>query len=174
MPTTPTVGPSSPPPAPPTCLPSSPPPAMSGADSRGGHSTDRRDFDGRTVIVTGAAHGLGLEISREFVRRGASVVMVDVDAATLDQSAGEFPAMRATADVSRTEDVERVVADAVDATGRVDVCVNNAGILRDRMLWKLSDDDWEAVLAVHLGGTFRFTRACVPHFRGRAYGRVIN
>jgi 3-oxoacyl-[acyl-carrier protein] reductase len=100
--------------------------------------------------------------------------MVDVDERALSQSEGEFQAMRTTADVSRTEDVERVVADAVDLTGRVDVCVNNAGILRDRMLWKLSDDDWEAVLAVHLGGTFRCTRACVPHFRKRGYGRVIN
>lgn len=47
-------------------------------------------------------------------------------------------------------------------------------MLRDRVLWKLTDEDWDAVLAVHAGGTFRFTRACVPHFRAQAYGRVIN
>jgi 3-oxoacyl-[acyl-carrier protein] reductase len=56
----------------------------------------------------------------------------------------------------------------------VDVLVNNAGILRDRVLWKIEDDDWERVLAIHAGGTFRFTRACVPHFRNQQYGRVIN
>jgi len=83
--------------------------------------------------------------------------------------------MGEVADVSRTEDVERVVAAAVGRTGRVDVLVNNAGILRDKVLWKLTDEDWDAVLGVHLGGTFRFTRACVPHFRSQgAGGRVIN
>jgi 3-oxoacyl-[acyl-carrier protein] reductase len=52
--------------------------------------------------------------------------------------------------------------------------VNNAGILRDGVLWKMTDEDWDAVLAVHAGGTFKFTRACVPHFRARSYGRIIN
>jgi 3-oxoacyl-[acyl-carrier protein] reductase len=56
----------------------------------------------------------------------------------------------------------------------VDVLVNNAGVLRDGMLWKLSDEDWEHVLAVHVCGTFRFMRACVPHFRAQSYRRVIN
>jgi 3-oxoacyl-[acyl-carrier protein] reductase len=78
------------------------------------------------------------------------------------------------ANVADTADVERVVEHVVTRTGRVDVLVNNAGILRDRVLWKLTDEDWEAVLAVHLGGTFRFTRACVPHFRQARYGRVVN
>ncbi|MGH3750129.1 MAG: SDR family oxidoreductase, partial [Micromonosporaceae bacterium] len=78
------------------------------------------------------------------------------------------------ADVESTADVDAVVSDAVALTGQVDVLVNNAGILRDRVLWKLRDEDWDAVLGVHLGGTFRFTRACVPHFRERGYGRVVN
>ncbi len=59
-------------------------------------------------------------------------------------------------------------------TGRVDILVNNAGILRDRVLWKLEDADWEADLRVHLGGMFRFTRACTPHFRSNGYGRIVN
>jgi 3-oxoacyl-[acyl-carrier protein] reductase len=70
--------------------------------------------------------------------------------------------------------VDRVIALATDRTGRIDVVVNNAGLLRDKVLWKLEDRDWDAVLAVHLGGTFRFTRACVPYFRKQTYGRVIN
>ena len=70
--------------------------------------------------------------------------------------------------------MERVVAAVVKETGRVDVLVNNAGILRDAVLWKLTDEDWEQVLRVHVGGTFRFTRACVAHFRTQGYGRVIN
>jgi 3-oxoacyl-[acyl-carrier protein] reductase len=59
-------------------------------------------------------------------------------------------------------------------TGRLDIVVNNAGILRDKMLWKLTDSDWDEVLATHLGGTFRMTRAAVPHFRSQQHGRVVN
>src|SRR6202007_2789161 len=69
---------------------------------------------------------------------------------------------------------EAVVSTAIERTGRVDVVFNNAGLLRDRVLWKLDDQDWDAVLDVSLGGTFRFTRACVPHFRERRFGRVVN
>ena len=132
------------------------------------------DFTGRTVIVTGAARGIGLELARHFQTAGGSVFMVDFDGEELDKAAAEVGATAVQADVAKTEDVERVVAAAVEQTGKVDVLVNNAGILRDRVLWKLTDDDWEQVLGVHAGGTFRFTRACVPHFRAAGYGRVVN
>jgi 3-oxoacyl-[acyl-carrier protein] reductase len=132
------------------------------------------DFTGRTVIVTGAARGIGLEIGRFFRGAGADTILVDFDGEELAKAAAEVGAIGVQADVSKTEDVDRVVATAIEQTGRVDVLVNNAGILRDKVLWKLTDDDWEAVLAVHAGGTFRFTRACVPHFREQGYGRIIN
>jgi len=132
------------------------------------------DFSGRTVIVTGAARGIGLALSRRSMDAGADVVMVDLDEDALWRSAQKVGGRAAPADVSRTSDVERVVAEAVAASGRIDVLVNNAGILRDAVLWKLDDEAWEAVLAVHLGGTFRFTRSCVPHFRERQHGRIIN
>jgi len=135
-----------------------------------------RDFSGQTVIVTGAGRGIGQAISRRFAEAGAAVWMVDVDADVVGAAAAEIGerAHAAAADVARTEDVERVVAEAVERTGRVDVLFNNAGLLRDRVLWKLEDADWDAVVDVSLGGTFRFTRACVPHFRAQEYGRVVN
>jgi 3-oxoacyl-[acyl-carrier protein] reductase len=132
------------------------------------------DFSARTVIVTGAGRGIGEALSAAFARAGAATYMVDLDEDVLHAAAEPHGAVPCAADVSRTPDVERVVARAVEDTGRVDVVVNNAGILRDRVLWKLADEDWDAVLGVHLGGTFRFTRACVPHFREQSYGRVIN
>jgi 3-oxoacyl-[acyl-carrier protein] reductase len=142
--------------------------------SPGARGNIRFDFAGRTVIVTGAGRGIGLGIAQRFVAAGADVVMVDLDEDVLVAAAAELSAVPAVADIARTEDVDRVVAATVERTGRVDILVNNAGILRDGVLWKMDDEAWEQVLAVHLGGTFRFTRACVPHFREQQYGRVIN
>ena len=137
--------------------------------------TTTHDFTGRTVIVTGAARGIGLALARYFHAAGAVVWLVGRDAEAIKQAAAGLDRARiAPADVTRTADVERVVLDAVADTGRVDVLINNAGILRDRMLWKLTDEDWDEVQAVHLGGTFRFMRACVPHFRAQGRGRIVN
>jgi 3-oxoacyl-[acyl-carrier protein] reductase len=136
--------------------------------------TTTHDFSGQTVIVTGAGRGIGLEVSRRFIAAGARVWMVDLDEEVVHSAAAQIGATAVAADVSRTADVERAVAEAVEQTGRIDVVFNNAGVLRDRMLWKLDDAEWDDVVGVSLGGTFRFTRACVPHFRARNYGRVVN
>ncbi|WGX99081.1 SDR family NAD(P)-dependent oxidoreductase [Nocardioides sp. L-11A] len=132
------------------------------------------DFTGRTAIVTGGARGIGLEIGRTLRASGAAVYLADVDEAAVTAAAGEIGAVGVRADVSDTEDVERVVATAVEETGRLDIVVNNAGLLRDGVLWKTSDADWDLVQQVHLGGAFRLTRAAVPHFRAQGGGRVIN
>lgn len=132
------------------------------------------DFTGQTVIVTGAAQGIGLAVSRAFAEAGGHVFMVDVDRDLLATQADRVGAVAAPADVRDTAAVEGVVAAAIEETGRVDVVFNNAGLLRDKMLWKLTDEDWEAVVDVSLGGTFRFIRACTPHFRERGYGRIVN
>jgi 3-oxoacyl-[acyl-carrier protein] reductase len=131
-------------------------------------------FAGRTVIVTGAARGIGLAVAQRFRQAEAQVVMVDLDGDEVEAAADRIGAIGIGADVSDTTSVDGVVAAAVERTGRVDVLVNNAGLLRDRVLWKLTDDDWQQVLDVHTGGTFRFTRACVPHFRQQQYGRIVN
>lgn len=133
------------------------------------------DFSGRTAIVTGAARGIGKELARCLHQGGAAVFLVDFDADEVHTTAAELGAAGASvADVAKSDDVQLAVSSAVERTGRLDVLVNNAGILRDTVLWKLTDDDWDAVLDVHLGGTFRMTRAAVPHFRAQQYGRVVN
>jgi 3-oxoacyl-[acyl-carrier protein] reductase len=132
------------------------------------------DFSGRTAIITGAARGIGLELARHLHLSGAAVYLLDYDGKEVERAATELGATGLSADVSSTEDVESAVGRAVSETGRLDIIVNNAGVLRDKVLWKLSDEDWDAVLGIHLGGTFRMTRAAVPHFRAQGYGRVIN
>lgn len=132
------------------------------------------DFSKRVVITTGAAQGIGRAIADRFARAGATVVIADVDDAVGHEAATAVGATYVRTDVADSESVQALVERTVSDHGRVDVIVNNAGILRDGVLWKLSDQDWDAVLAVHLGGTFRLTRACVPHFRAQQYGRVIN
>jgi 3-oxoacyl-[acyl-carrier protein] reductase len=132
------------------------------------------DFHGRTAIVTGAARGIGLELARHLHDSGATVYLLDYDGEEVARAAETTGARGLAADVSDTEKVEAVVREVVEATGRLDIVVNNAGVLRDKVLWKLTDEDWDDVLRVHLGGTFRMTRAAVPHFRQQQYGRVIN
>lgn len=132
------------------------------------------DFTGQTIVITGGARGIGLELGRFFVEAEADVFLMDYDKDEIGGAAAEVGARPLLGDVGSTEDVERAVEQVVAETGRIDVIVNNAGILRDRVLWKLTDDDWEQVLAVHAGGTFRLTRACVPHFRAQGFGRVVN
>jgi 3-oxoacyl-[acyl-carrier protein] reductase len=132
------------------------------------------DYTGQTVVITGAARGIGLELSRHFAKAGADVALMDFDPEAVEAAAAEVGGRGFRVDVSDTAAVESAIAQVVDGSGRIDVLVNNAGILRDGMLWKLTDDDWSAVLGVHSGGTFRLTRACVPHFRAREYGRIIN
>ncbi|TDB94423.1 SDR family oxidoreductase [Actinomadura sp. 7K534] len=132
------------------------------------------DFTGRTVVVTGAARGVGRAVGEHFHNAGATVYLVDSDAAAVRAAEDETGATGLVADVSDTAQVTGVMDRVVAAAGRIDVLVNNAGILRDGVLWKLSDDDYEAVMAVHAGGTFRFTRAAVPHLRRQGGGRIIN
>ena len=134
----------------------------------------RYDFAGRSVIVTGAGRGIGLAVGRCFHAAGATTYLVDVDAEALAQAGRETGALMVVSDVSDTSSVQAMVERVVDETGRVDVLVNNAGIVRDTALEHVTDEDWDAVLGSHLGGTFRCTRACVPHFRAAGRGAVVN
>ncbi|MDI6909236.1 SDR family oxidoreductase [Nocardioides sp.] len=133
------------------------------------------DFSGRTALVTGGAQGIGRAIAAMFHDAGAHVAVLDRSSEAL---ADAWPASARVAthaiDVTDTAAVGEVVR-AVEAwTGRIDIAVNNAGITRDRVVWKLGDEEWQDVLDVHLGGTFAVTRAVVPVMRAAGYGRIIN
>ncbi|MEV6801155.1 SDR family NAD(P)-dependent oxidoreductase [Micromonospora rifamycinica] len=136
-------------------------------------------LDGKVAIVTGSGRGLGLAYAQELARRGAAVVVNDVDAeataeavATIGASGGR--AVAVTAPVGPTETAEELVRAAVEHFGRLDILVTNAGVLRDTVLWKMSDDDFDTVVNVHLRGTFTTVRAAVRHLRqAGGGGRII-
>ena len=135
----------------------------------------RFDFSGRTVVVTGGARGIGRALSEYFAAAGADLAVADVDARSLADITTALPGtIPLEVDVSDAASVTAGHADVVGRTGRLDVVVNNAGILRDRVVWKLTDDDWQAVIGVHLTGTFNMTRAAVPTMRDQGYGRIVN
>jgi 3-oxoacyl-[acyl-carrier protein] reductase len=134
------------------------------------------DFAGRTAIVTGGAAGIGYEIAALFHRSGARLAVLDRDPDAL-RAAWPDDLERVTTvavDVADPAAVERAVEDVSAATGSMDILVNNAGITRDTVVWKMSDDQWRAVLDVHLTGTFNLTRSCVPRMRAAGFGRIVN
>jgi NAD(P)-dependent dehydrogenase (short-subunit alcohol dehydrogenase family) len=134
---------------------------------------------GKVAIVTGSGQGLGLAYAHELARQGAAVVVNDVsaDAAAAAVSAIEAAGGRAVAvvkPVGSSETARELVAAAVDTFGRLDILVTNAGILRDTVLWKMSDDDFDAVIGVHLRGTFTCVREVAIHLREAGHGgRII-
>ena len=134
------------------------------------------DFSGATVVVTGGAQGIGAAVVEAFVAAGARVAVIDLQLG----SSMDPPPLNGTnvlaliADVSDRAAVEASVAAVRDWSGTIDVLINNAGITRDAIVWKMSDDDWRQVLDVHLTGTFNMTRAVLPVMRASGRGRVIN
>jgi NAD(P)-dependent dehydrogenase (short-subunit alcohol dehydrogenase family) len=134
------------------------------------------ELTGKVAVVTGSGRGLGLAYARALTAAGAAVVVNDVDPEAAKQAVAELPAGRAVAEVvpvGDTEAAERLVARAVDEFGRLDVMCTNAGVLRDRVLWKMSDVDFDTVVQVHLRGTFTCVRAAVQRMREQGDGGTI-
>jgi 3-oxoacyl-[acyl-carrier protein] reductase len=133
------------------------------------------DLSGKVAVVTGSGRGLGRAYSEALGAAGASVVVNDVDA---DAAAETVQAVQAAggravsvvAPVGSTETAEELVRAAVTEFGRIDTMVTNAGVLRDRTLWKMSDDDFDAVVQVHLRGTFTCARAAAIRMREQGEG----
>ena len=143
---------------------------------------------GKVAVVTGAARGVGREIALLMARHGASVVVNDYGGSEVGTGADRQPADEVVDEIRREggkaaanyESVasmaggQAIVKTAVDTFGRVDIVVNNAGILRDRMIFNMTEEEWDAVINTHLKGTFAVTRAAAPLMREQKSGRVIN
>ncbi|MFC0598212.1 SDR family oxidoreductase [Streptomyces palmae] len=136
------------------------------------------DLSGKAAVVTGSGRGLGLAYARALAAAGAAVVVNDVDAAAADEAVRQITAAGGSAvaevvPVGSTEAANALVARAVDSFGRLDVMVANAGVLRDKVLWKMTDEDFDTVVEVHLRGTFTCVRAAVERMRAQGEGGRI-
>jgi NAD(P)-dependent dehydrogenase (short-subunit alcohol dehydrogenase family) len=145
-------------------------------------------LDGRAAVVTGAGRGIGRAIALELAREGASVVVNDAGVDLDGRGGSEDPAAQVVADIANLgakavpnyDDVssfagaEEIIQTAVSTFGSIDILVNNAGIVRDRSLLKMTEEEYDAVIAVHQKGTFNCARHAAGHMKARGFGRIIN
>jgi len=141
-------------------------------------------FDGKVALVTGAGGGLGRDYALFFASRGAKVVVNDLGTSTTGQGKSSAAADKvveeitkaggeAVADYNSVEDGDKIVKTATDKWGRVDIVINNAGILRDVSFIKMKDSDWDILYKVHLLGAYKVTKAAWPYMKQQKYGRII-
>ena len=134
---------------------------------------------GKVAIVTGSARGLGAATARRLAEEGAKVVITDINAELARETARRMQddglaAHCIIGDVTKAADVQRLVEETVAHFGGVHILLNNAGAPRDKYLVKMSEDDWDFVMAVMLKGAFLSAKAVMPHFIEQGWGRVIN
>lgn len=149
---------------------------------------NKRMVEGKVVVVTGAGGGIGRDIALAMAREGARVVVNDIGASVSGEGNDAGPAqavvneikafggeaVASTDSVSEASSAGHIIQAALDSFGRIDVVVNNAGILRDRFFHKMSIDEWDAVIKVHLYGAFYVSRAAATHFKGQGAGNYIH
>jgi len=145
-------------------------------------------LDGKVVIVTGGGRGIGRDFSLAMAANGASVVVNDLGSSTTGEGTDAGPAQQvvdeiraaggkavaSTDSVATWESANKIINTAVEAFGRLDVVVNNAGILRDRIFHNMSIDEWKAVIDVHLNGSFYMARAAAPIFKSEERGAFVH
>jgi 3-oxoacyl-[acyl-carrier protein] reductase len=136
-------------------------------------------LEGRVALVTGAGRGIGAEVARQFARAGARVGVLDLTEKQAADTVAEITAaggqaIALGADVADGDLADRAVARVAEEFGGLDIVVNNAGVTRDNLLFKMTADDWDTVMNVHLRGAFLITRAAQRIMVERRYGRIVN
>ncbi len=130
-------------------------------------------FQGKTALVTGGANGIGAATAARLASEGATVVVADFDEQSAQEIAKEIGGHAVRCDVTKLEDVEAAVAAAVEHGGSLDILVTCAGIIRDNLLFKMTDDDWNAVIDTHLKGTFFSVRAVQKQMVEQKAGKIV-
>ncbi|QWC83964.1 SDR family oxidoreductase [Nocardioidaceae bacterium] len=134
-------------------------------------------FDGRVVVVTGAARGIGAGTAKRFAEEGAKVAILDLDEAQASETAQGLGASQAVGigcDVADSASVSAAADRVVAELGGWDVLVNNAGITRDNLLFKMTEEDWDSVMGVHLKGAFLMSKAAQAVMGEQKYGKIVN
>ncbi len=135
-------------------------------------------YEGRTALITGAARGIGFGVATRLAGEGASIAIVDMDEEAARAAASRLPGgakhIGIAANVGDAAAVEAAVQRAVDELGGLHILMNNAGITRDNLLFKMTEDDWDAVMTVHLRGAFLMSKAAQAVFVPQKYGKIIN
>jgi 3-oxoacyl-[acyl-carrier protein] reductase len=130
-------------------------------------------FKDRVVLVTGGGRGIGAATAHLFAQEGAKVAVSDLDESPAKEIAGPIGGLAIACNVSDRAQVERMVERTVSELGRLDVLVTCAGIIRDNLLFKMTDDDWDAVIDTHLKGTFLCAQAAQKHMVAQKYGKMV-
>jgi 3-oxoacyl-[acyl-carrier protein] reductase len=130
-------------------------------------------FQGATALVTGGANGIGAATARRLASEGATVVVADFDEAAARETAEQIGGHAVRCDVTKREDVEGAAEAAVSRGGSLDILVACAGIIRDHMLFKMTDDDWDSVIDTHLKGSFYAVRAAQKHMVEQKRGKIV-
>lgn len=139
----------------------------------------QKSFEGRTAFITGGSRGIGRQIAERFASEGANVAIIDVNEEALQSAQEEmnghgYAVYTKNASVTDKEQIEEAMKEVFEKFGSIDVLVNNAGVIRDNMLFKMTDEDWLTVMDVHLKGAFYATRAAQQYMTQNKYGRIIN
>jgi 3-oxoacyl-[acyl-carrier protein] reductase len=136
-------------------------------------------FEGRVAFVTGGSRGIGKGIVELFAQEGAKVALIDLNEEALSETTSElkeksYEVFSKVASVTDADQVEAAVKEVYETFGSVDILVNNAGVIRDNLLFKMTDSDWQTVMDVHLKGSFNSARAVQKYMVENKYGRIIN
>ncbi len=134
-------------------------------------------YAGRVAVVTGSARGIGAATAKRFADEGAAVAVLDLneEAASATASAlGAEKAIGLACNVADAASVDAAVAKVVEELGKIDILVNNAGVTRDNLLFRMSEDDWDTVMNVHLRGSFLMSKATQKHMVEHKYGKILN